>query len=532
MQLIKNLGITITLISFLILFTIDIYAQFDPLPCDDPENNGIGCYCESAGILCTPDLLDGFEFSMSDTENLGNLEGDLCPGLNQGGIPNNVNFFAFVVWCEELTIDVLVTNCTDYPFDNIESYGIQMAMFANCPTANGGNWDPISCISSDADACYDNETDVPEIRTFTATDLEIGGTYYFMVDGCFRSTCKITIDVQGVCGEGEITDWETGLTGPLLVCAGDTETYIAEDALVGLDGAEEYYYYLDGVLISDGEELYSHDITWDTPGNYELCVDVSNLPCILESDTPGQNCITVEVAGLGSGDISADPTTICPDESSNILVSNHNTDPLMSNNIVIVNQDGTVIQVEEGISTELTYDLCGELTAYYFSFSELEDLTIPGVGDVWVVPDCMNDCCYLDEVVISIEDGEAPVFTNEPDDMVLDCGDDIIHDDLVWTDNCSGTGMVAPTVVENFDLCGGIIERTWSFTDNCSNSIEHTQIVTIDPIPAPAFVNPPGDGSINCEEIQLFVALDLSYTNGESGACNISGSVAPILSDF
>ena len=91
---------------------------------------------------------------------------------------------------------------------------------------------------------------------------------------------KITIDVVGVCGNGEISDWENGIFGAQNACIGETETYTAEDVTKGLDGAEEYYYYLNGVLIDEGEEQYTIDITWDTPGSYELCVDVSNLPCI------------------------------------------------------------------------------------------------------------------------------------------------------------------------------------------------------------------------------------------------------------
>ena len=102
----------IAFICFLLtFFSIGLYAQQEPEPCEDPDNNGVGCFCETAGILCTPDQLDGFEFAMSDVANTGGLSGDLCPELPDGGFPHNVNFFAFIVWCETLTFDVLVTNC-------------------------------------------------------------------------------------------------------------------------------------------------------------------------------------------------------------------------------------------------------------------------------------------------------------------------------------------------------------------------------------------------------------------------------------
>ena len=97
----------ILVLSIHLFFSLGISAQPEPLPCDDPDNNGVGCYCETAGTLCTTDDLDGFEFSMSDISNNGGLcHGDLCPGLPDGGSPHNVNYFAFVVWCEALTFDV------------------------------------------------------------------------------------------------------------------------------------------------------------------------------------------------------------------------------------------------------------------------------------------------------------------------------------------------------------------------------------------------------------------------------------------
>lgn len=530
MQLNKIPRITMTLFFFFAMFHIDLSAQMEPQPCDDPDNNGIGCYCETAGILCTPDELDGFEFSMSEVANTGGLSGDLCPELSDGGLPHNVNFFAFVVWCEELTFDVLVNFCEQGTITgpNIVNFGIQMALFANCPASDGGGWNTVECVTNGSEACFSSEAEVPTLQTFSATGLEIGATYYFMVDGCFSSTCKITIDVQGACGNGEIKDWDTGLTGPTTVCVGDTETYIAEDALDGLDGAEEYYYYLDGVLLMEGEEIYNLDITWDTPGSYELCVDVSNLPCIPESDMPSQNCITVIVSGPGNGDITADPAILCPDETSIISVNN-NTDPQFSNYIIIVGPDGTAIQVVEGLSTMLTYNMCGDFTAHNYSFITSQNPTIPEVGDVWILPNCLADCCTLEEVDISFVDDEVPVFILEPDDIILDCADDIDPDEsLIWTDNCAGTGMVTPTVDENFTLCdGGTVVRTWSFTDSCAHHVEHIQTITIDPIPLPVFTTLPGDSIIDCETAQFFVPLDLEYTNSAGGTCDITGIVSP-----
>ncbi|MEM9545514.1 MAG: gliding motility-associated C-terminal domain-containing protein [Bacteroidota bacterium] len=539
MQLNKIAARPITHVFLLILFfNANALGQFEVLPCDDPDNNGVGCYCETAGILCTPDLLDGFEFAMSDTENFGDLgdgiggdPDDLCPpsGNGDGGVPNNVNFFAFIVWCETLTFDVLVTNCEDNPLDGFVTYGIQMALFANCPAANGGTWDAVECITNGGETCFNTEAAVPPLQTFSASGLEIGATYYFMVDGCALSTCKVTINVQGTCGNGEITPWDNGIFGAQTVCVGDTETYVAEDIAVGLDGAEEYYYYLDGVLIDEGEEIYEIDVTWDTPGTYELCVDVSNLPCIPESDDPAQSCVTVVVNGPGNGDIQADPEVLCPDEISTITVNEGNIDPANTEYIIIVDATGAVVQIDQALTTAFTHDLCAGFTAYYYSFVTADNPPIPMVGDIWTLPDCLADCCSLDEVEITFEDTEDPEFTNPPVDETLDCAEDVMDgEELTWTDNCAGTGTVEPTVVENFTLCdGGTLERTWTFTDSCSNEVTHTQTITIEQVPEAEFILPPGDSIIDCDIAQIFAPVDLNYSNMGTGACDISGTVSP-----
>ncbi len=524
-------GRLILVLSIQLFLSTTFFGQLEPLPCDDPDNFAIGCFCETAGILCTPDELDGFEFAMSDIANSGDLEGDLCPELPEGGEAHNVNFFAFIVWCETLTFDVLVDNCLPgtNTGNNVNNFGIQMALFANCPAANGGNWDPVECITNGGETCFNSAEEVPNIQTFTASGLEIGATYYFMLDGCFRSTCEITIDVQGVCGNGEITPWENGIFGLESACIGDTETYTAEDVVAGLDGAEEYYYYLDGVLIDEGEEQYTIDITWDTPGSYELCVDVSNLPCIQESESLPSSCMTIIVNGPGDGDVQADPTILCPDATSTITVADTNSDPAHSEYIVIIDSDGEVVQIVEALTTTLTYDQCGILTAYYYSFVTADNPQLPAVGDVWTLPDCDANCCFLDDVEITFEDSEDPVFADEPADITLDCVEDIIADEEVtWTDNCAGTGTITPVVEENYTPCGGgTIDRTWTFSDNCANTETYTQTIALDPIPAAEFLSPPSDSSISCDSAQIFTPVNLFYTNMASGACEISGSVSP-----
>src|SRR5690606_4510246 len=61
--------------------------------------------------------------------------------------------------------------------------------------------------------------------------------------------------------------------------------------------------------------------------------------------------------------------------------------------------------------------------------------------------------------------------------------------------------------------------------------LTHVQTITVEPAPAPAFVTLPVDETIECNEAAGYVAAltALAYTNGETDACEISGTVQPMI---
>ena len=517
---------------FLLMIVLSV-AGYSQQPCTNPPN-GEGCLCSTAGILCTPDILDGFTFTMASTSNLGGLSSsDLCPGIeDQDGGAHNVNWFAFIAWCENLTMDVNLSNCQPgIGGGGAESYGVQIALFGNCSTGSFG-WDPIACITEPDESCFDEEEDVPDVQTFVANDLVIGDVYYFMLDGCAGSTCDVTIDVIGVCGTGEIDDWSEPIDGPTFTCVGATDNYSVED----LDGAVEFYYYLDGVLIDDGTELQSIDITWDMPGTYQLCVDVSNLPCIPESDDPVQNCTTIEVVDVQEAVIVANPSILCPTETSTITASNFGTHANLYQNIIIVGPDNnTVYQVENDFQALLTYEYCGEFTAYFYNFLSFDGNPpiLPNVGDTWSPPDCSDDCCDIVSVDILFQDDELPSFINPPPtSLALDCIDDLMPaDDLMFTDNCIGSGIADLEESDDVVDCdGGEVIRKWSAIDSCNNLAQFTQVITVAPIPEAVFITPPDDITVACSAVPSTFD-DLNYSNSLGNSCDISGAVSPSIVD-
>ncbi len=131
--------------------------------------------------------------------------------------------------------------------------------------------------------------------------------------------------------------------------------------------------------------------------------------------------------------------------------------------------------------------------------------------------------------MVTLEDTEPPVFVDPPGPLTFDCFLDIpAAEDLVWTDNCDGTGMVPlDTQVDNgTDLCtAGVVERTWIYTDDCGLTVTHTQMITVNP-PAPVVWTStlPDDISVECNET-VPPMEPLMYSNGTGDGCEEMGSI-------
>ncbi|MCK8482394.1 hypothetical protein, partial [Psychroserpens algicola] len=77
--------------------------------------------------------------------------------------------------------------------------------------------------------------------------------------------------------------------------------------------------------------------------------------------------------------------------------------------------------------------------------------------------------------------------------------------------------------------CGGTLEVDWTYTDDCQRTITAKKTITVLPAPMAEFSDVQ-DISITCELAGQYEVNPLSYTNGGTGACEISGSVPGELS--
>lgn len=113
------------------------------------------------------------------------------------------------------------------------------------------------------------------------------------------------------------------------------------------------------------------------------------------------------------------------------------------------------------------------------------------------IDDCGNSVSHTQR--ISLNDNEAPTFDgNLPQDMELDCSDTPPTPPTVTaSDNCDNDVEVTleGLMNDNDGSCvGRSMVRTWTATDDCGNSIVHTQTITFVDNTAPTFNgNLPGD---------------------------------------
>lgn len=499
---------------FFVLFFVKIstlYGQFEP--CNSGEEPS--CVCNQASVLCTIEDLDGHTYTMSTFEPdlgappVGN--GSLC---NQGGtVINNPTWFAFIAWCTNLTLVAHVSNCIDNPNNPGNTRGIQAAVYSSCS-------DPNSCIGSDVNNCSPNQD-----RTLVLSNLTIGATYYFLVDGCAGSACDVEIEVIGDCSltVGDIEQ----TTGPTEVCGSTPATYM----IPPVSGAALYHWYLNDVNIQNGPST-SVDIIFDNPGDYTLCVDISNPPCLLEADIPARRCfpITVTQAEAEAGTIEILTTPSCPGESIafNVTGFNNNTS-LFSEAVFLTDDAGTILQIFPGTSGSYSYPTCDNFKIYSYNYSPSSIQPVVGLSASTII---CNDCfCDIKFVDIAFVDQESPVFDITPPSVTVDCIDEIPpFTALNWTDNCLGVGINPGIEVNQYTYCdGGTVMRTWAVTDLCGNSASLQQSIIIKPLPPPTFPDV-SEVNLECHEFDTFnLYEELPYSNTGIGLCEISDFAYPVI---
>lgn len=344
------------------------------------------CACETAPVLCTIDELDGYTFSMTSFQHPDDGPSPICPGANMTQT-NNPTWFAFTAWCTNLSLRVHSTNC----HQSGGAIGFQLAIYTNC------NFNHVVACNADVNDCNTND------KILNLTGLTVGAVYYFMVDGCLGSYCTVTIDIIGVCGQEQIAPWTMPVSGNINPCAGNSETYSVEHP----DGARFYHWFLDGALLAQ-TTTDSFKILWTNPGTYQLCVDVSNDPCVTISDPPLPLCTTITVHGADAGTLTVTPTILCPWDVAHISSTGFMSGPDNTQMILITDATGMIIDVINAANGTFSWNTTGTFTIYAYNYLTASG-TIPVIGDLINDLDCTSACCDLESQTITYQHIEAIV---------------------------------------------------------------------------------------------------------------------------
>lgn len=103
--------------------------------------------------------------------------------------------------------------------------------------------------------------------------------------------------------------------------------------------------------------------------------------------------------------------------------------------------------------------------------------------------------------VVTVVDEVNPYFTSVPADMTLECTD-IVPATFAYASDICDTDVTV-TMEESIDelVCGSVITRTWTATDNCGNQAQATQVITITDSVDPYVISAPAaELTVLCSE--------------------------------
>ncbi|MBK7426628.1 MAG: hypothetical protein IPI60_06185 [Saprospiraceae bacterium] len=363
-----------------------------------------------------------------------------------------------------------------------------------------------------------------EAAVFTVSDLaytngetgscEIAGSAPGLVSGSFDAcggTQTITWTFTDAC-DRTITHTQTITVEPAPQAA-----FINAPADITLTCEEASVFTVSDLAYTNGESG-SCDITGTVPGlvsgSFDACGGTQTITWsftdVCDRTITHTQTITIEPAAVATFiNAPADITLTC-EEGQNFVVSSLDYSNGMSGSCEIT---GSVPGILSGI-----FDVCGSVETVTWTFTD----------------DCGRIISHIQ--TITTLPAPEPVFINAPADITLTCEDASVFtvSDLAYTNgetgSCEVTGTVPGLVSGSFDACGGVQTITWTFVDDCNRTITHTQTITVEPAPQAAFINAPADITLTCEEASIFTASDLNYANGETGSCEITGTVPGLVS--
>ena len=134
----------------------------------------------------------------------------------------------------------------------------------------------------------------------------------------------------------------------------------------------------------------------------------------------------------------------------------------------------------------------------------------------WTATDqCGNQVQH--EQNITIVDETAPVFSNAPEDLVVNCLMVPEANLLAASDNCSDVEVSLEITTTEGDCPSEYEElRIWTATDACGNTTQHAQLITVIDDIAPILIGVPDDIMVECDEVPAIPEVTALESCGES----------------
>ncbi|MBC7774260.1 MAG: HYR domain-containing protein [Phycisphaerae bacterium] len=153
----------------------------------------------------------------------------------------------------------------------------------------------------------------------------------------------------------------------------------------------------------------------------------------------------------------------------------------------------------------------------------------------WTAKDACGNATTTSQI-ITVQDVTLPVFGTVPAGVTVDCDAIPAVGTPAATDNCDASVSIVydgETRVDGSCPNNYLLNRKWTATDNCGNTIVATQVITVRDIKAPTFTSVPAATTASCESLPVVgtpLASDncttnvtISYlgqsTQGSGGAC-------------
>ncbi|MCC1485613.1 PKD domain-containing protein, partial [Winogradskyella immobilis] len=379
------------------------------------------------------------------------------------------------------------------------------------------------------------------------------------ISECNVDTASVTVTVADNdppvfdCSTLSQIDLDTGVN-----CSNDTDvtTPVAIDNCDGnINGVGTRS---DGAALNDPWLLGSTTITWtftDTAGNSIQCsqdvvvtdntnptincpaditVNVNNpltcsTPITITTPTANDNCPNVTVSGTRDDGLGLNQpypvgittiTWVATDSAGNTsniiceqLITVIDNMPPTFNEALPANETVECDAIPDAVTLTVT-DNCNPNVEVIFN-EERTDGSCPNnftLVRTWTANDGANGGGneITHTQTITVQDTTAPVAPSAPANETYQCIDDVpAPGDLTAVDNCLGDITVTGVdSTDNSNPCNIIITRTWTFTDNCTNTSSVSQTITVADTTAPVAPSAPADVTVQCvDEIPAMIDL-------------------------